>query len=64
MCFFYNFSDACWSADSADVLSQLTKGIVLQAQVAGYNSQNIPEIYLFACLGPNVSILLFIFVKS
>lgn len=45
--------DTCWSADSADILSQLTKGIVLQAQVAGYNSQNIPEIYLFACLGPN-----------
>ena len=62
--FFCNFSDTCWSADSADILSQLTKGIVLQAQVAGYNSQNIPEIYLFACLGPNVSILLFMFVKS
>ncbi|KAM7347224.1 A-kinase anchor protein spoonbill [Cochliomyia hominivorax] len=45
--------DTCWSADSADILSKLTKGIVLQAQVAGYNSQNIPEIYLFACLGPN-----------
>lgn len=45
--------DSCWTADAADILSKLTKGIVLQAQVAGYNSHNIPEIYLFACLGPN-----------
>ncbi|KAI8120373.1 mitochondrial, A-kinase anchor protein 1 [Lucilia cuprina] len=45
--------DTCWSAESADILSKLTKGIVLQAQVAGYNSQNLPEVYLFACLGPN-----------
>ncbi|KAH8386426.1 hypothetical protein KR093_000418, partial [Drosophila rubida] len=45
--------DNNWSADSADILNKLTKGIVLQAQVAGYNSHNIPEIYLFASLGPN-----------
>ncbi|KAH8276637.1 hypothetical protein KR044_000616, partial [Drosophila immigrans] len=42
-----------WSTDAADILSKLTKGVVLQAQVAGYNSHNIPEIYLFASLGPN-----------
>lgn len=48
--------DDTWSADAADILNKLTKGIVLQAQVAGYNSHNIPEIYLFASLGPNVSI--------
>ncbi|KAH8292713.1 hypothetical protein KR018_004163, partial [Drosophila ironensis] len=42
-----------WSIESADILNNLTKGIVLQAQVAGYNSHNIPEIYLFASLGPN-----------
>lgn len=45
--------DSCWSPEAADILCKLTKGIVLQAQVAGYNSHNIPEIYLFACLGPN-----------
>jgi len=44
-----------WSIEAAEILNQLTKGIVLQAQVAGYNSHNIPEIYLFASLGPNVS---------
>ncbi|XP_030382079.1 A-kinase anchor protein 1, mitochondrial [Scaptodrosophila lebanonensis] len=45
--------DKTWSVEAADILNQLTKGIVLQAQVAGYNSHNIPEIYLFATLGPN-----------
>ncbi|EDV91883.1 A-kinase anchor protein 1, mitochondrial [Drosophila grimshawi] len=45
--------DDTYSADAADILNKLTKGIVLQAQVAGYNSHNIPEIYLFASLGPN-----------
>lgn len=58
------FSDSYLSPESADVLCRLTKGIVLQAQVAGYNAHNIPEIYLFACLGPNVSILLFYLKKS
>uniref|UniRef100_A0A1A9WAV1 Tudor domain-containing protein n=1 Tax=Glossina brevipalpis TaxID=37001 RepID=A0A1A9WAV1_9MUSC len=45
--------DSCWTPDAADILCKLTKGIVLQAQIAGYNSLNVPEIYLFACLGPN-----------
>lgn len=52
------YTDETWSVDAADILSKLTKGIVLQAQVAGYNSHNIPEIYLFASLGPNVSKML------
>ncbi|EDW53076.1 GM12645 [Drosophila sechellia] len=45
--------DGTWSIEAAEILNQLTKGIVLQAQVAGYNSHNIPEIFLFASLGPN-----------
>ncbi|XP_061399312.1 A-kinase anchor protein 1, mitochondrial [Musca vetustissima] len=45
--------DSSWTPESADILCRLTKGIVLQAQIAGYNSHNIPEIFLFACLGPN-----------
>ncbi|XP_068154867.1 A-kinase anchor protein 1, mitochondrial [Drosophila tropicalis] len=45
--------DKTWSVEAAEILNKLTKGIVLQAQVAGYNSHNIPEIYLFASLGPN-----------
>uniref|UniRef100_A0A1B0B653 Tudor domain-containing protein n=1 Tax=Glossina palpalis gambiensis TaxID=67801 RepID=A0A1B0B653_9MUSC len=45
--------DSCWTPEAADILCKLTKGIVLQAQIAGYNSLNVPEIYLFACLGPN-----------
>ncbi|CAD7077282.1 unnamed protein product [Hermetia illucens] len=42
-----------WSTEAATILYELTKGIVLQAQVVGYTSENIPEIYLYACLGPN-----------
>jgi len=57
--FSWCITDDTWSADAAVILNKLTKGIVLQAQVAGYNSHNIPEIYLFASLGPNVSIYLF-----
>ncbi|EDW81839.1 uncharacterized protein Dwil_GK25472 [Drosophila willistoni] len=45
--------DKTWSVEAAEILNKLTKGIVLQAQVAGYNSHNVPEIYLFASLGPN-----------
>ncbi|KAI8035449.1 A-kinase anchor protein 1, mitochondrial [Drosophila gunungcola] len=45
--------DETWSIEAAEILNHLTKGIVLQAQVAGYNSHNLPEIYLFASLGPN-----------
>ncbi|XP_011195171.1 A-kinase anchor protein 1, mitochondrial [Zeugodacus cucurbitae] len=44
--------DSTWPPEAAEMLYQLTRGIVLQAQVAGYNSHNIPEIYLYAYLGP------------
>lgn len=62
--YFFLSLDSCWTPEFADILCRLTKGIVLQAQIAGYNSHNIPEIFLFACLGPNVSILLFYLKKS
>uniref|UniRef100_A0A0K8TRY6 Putative a kinase anchor protein n=1 Tax=Tabanus bromius TaxID=304241 RepID=A0A0K8TRY6_TABBR len=42
-----------WSYESICVLRQLTDGVVLQAQVAGYSLDNLPEIYLYACLSPN-----------
>ncbi|XP_004520187.1 A-kinase anchor protein 1, mitochondrial isoform X2 [Ceratitis capitata] len=45
--------DSIWSQEAAEVLGYLTGGIILQAQIAGYNSLNIPEVYLFANLGPN-----------
>lgn len=46
-------TDIEWSEKSTEILYNLTKGIILQAQVVGYTSENIPEVYLYACLGPN-----------
>lgn len=54
---FLILSEESWSPKSGEVLYNLTRGNVLQAQVAGYTSDNIPEIYLYASIGPNVSIL-------
>lgn len=42
-----------WSYESIRVLRQLTDGVVLQAQVAGYSLDNLPEVYLYACLSPS-----------
>ncbi|KAL5275882.1 AKAP1 family protein [Megaselia abdita] len=46
-------NEESWSPKSGEVLYNLTRGVVLQAQVAGYNSDNTPEIYLYASIGPN-----------
>lgn len=34
---------------------QLSQGRVLQAQVAGYTVDGLPEVFLYATLGPDVS---------
>uniref|UniRef100_U5EQ12 Putative a-kinase anchor protein 1 n=1 Tax=Corethrella appendiculata TaxID=1370023 RepID=U5EQ12_9DIPT len=41
-------NDSTWSAEAADILHNLTSGLILQAQVAGYSVDGIPEIYLYA----------------
>lgn len=45
-----------WSPEATDLIYELTEGKVVYAQVAGYTCDNIPEIYLYTTLGPNVSI--------
>lgn len=42
-----------WSPEAAEVLDMLTKGIILQAQVAGYSSEGWPEVLLYACISPD-----------
>lgn len=37
-----------WLKEASEVLYSLTKGLILQAQVAGYTAEGLPEIYLFA----------------
>lgn len=39
-----------WTKEASEVLYSLTKGLILQAQVAGYTAEGLPEIYLFASL--------------
>ncbi|XP_063707144.1 A-kinase anchor protein 1, mitochondrial [Culicoides brevitarsis] len=38
-----------WVPEASEVLYSLTSGIVLQAQVAGYSQDGLPEVYLYAC---------------
>lgn len=47
-----------WAPEAADVLKMLTNGIILQAQVAGYSSDGLPEVFLYACIAPDVSIII------
>lgn len=42
-----------WVPEAATVLQQLTKGIILQAQVAGYSTDGLPEVFLYACIAPD-----------
>lgn len=42
--------DAGWSPAASEALYSLSKGLILQAQVAGYTAEGLPEIYLYASL--------------
>lgn len=42
--------DFGWSPEASEVIHNLSKGLILQAQVAGYTAEGLPEIYLFASL--------------
>ncbi|XP_059618520.1 KH domain-containing protein akap-1 [Phlebotomus argentipes] len=42
-----------WAPMAAEVLQSLTHGMVLQAQVAGYTPEGLPEVFLYANYGPD-----------
>lgn len=42
--------DSGWSPEASEVLRSLSKDLILQAQVAGYTAEGLPEILLFATL--------------
>lgn len=42
--------DSGWTPEASEALYSLTKGLILQAQVAGYTPEGLPEVYLFASL--------------
>lgn len=49
------FSGGEWAQEAGDFVLQFGSGRVLQAQVAGYTDEGLPEVLLYAILGPDVS---------
>lgn len=50
--------DGEWCKEAADTLHSLTHGVIMQAQVAGYSQDNLPEVLLFVSIAKDVSIFL------
>lgn len=44
-----------WSQEAAETVLKFTGGVVLQAQVAGYTDDNVPEILLYVTISKDVS---------
>lgn len=42
--------DESWSAEATELFRRLTSNAIMQAQVAGYTDEGIPEIYLFSSI--------------
>ena len=45
-----------WSKESIDTITSFTSGVILQAQVAGYTQDDVPEVLLFVSISKDVSI--------
>lgn len=56
---FIPYAGGLWSEEASRLIVELTQFRTLQAQIAGYTDNGIPEIYLYSFLGPNVSIIYF-----
>lgn len=44
-----------WSKEAGDTIKNFTQGVILQAQIAGYNQDELPEVYLFVTITKDVS---------
>lgn len=44
-----------WSKEAADTIQTYSTGRILQAQIAGYTQDDLPEVYLFASITKDVS---------
>lgn len=44
-----------WSQLAADTVTSFTQGVILQAQIAGYTQDDLPEVFLFASITKDVS---------
>uniref|UniRef100_A0A8W7Q374 Tudor domain-containing protein n=1 Tax=Anopheles coluzzii TaxID=1518534 RepID=A0A8W7Q374_ANOCL len=49
-------SQNTWSEEATELFRRLTSNAIMQAQVAGYTAEGIPEIYLFSSIAKDVSI--------
>lgn len=43
-----------WSKEAADTIQAYSTGRILQAQIAGYTQDDLPEVYLFASITKDV----------
>lgn len=46
-----------WSPEAVETIHRFSSNVVLQAQVAGYTDDDVPEILLYVLIGKDVSIL-------
>lgn len=44
-----------WSKEAADTIASFTQGVILQAQIAGYTQDELPEVFLFVSITKDVS---------
>jgi A-kinase anchor protein 1 len=44
-----------WSKESIETIHNFTNGVILQAQVAGYTPDDVPEVFLFVSITKDVS---------
>lgn len=49
-----------WSKEAVDTIQSFTHGVVVQAQVAGYTSDDLPEVLLFVSITKDVSLTIII----
>lgn len=44
-----------WSEEAAETIKKFTQGVILQAQISGYNQDDLPEVFLFVTITKDVS---------
>jgi A-kinase anchor protein 1, mitochondrial len=45
-----------WSKEASDTILSFTNNVIIQAQVAGYTEENLPEVFLFVSITKDVSV--------
>lgn len=50
-----------WSQEAAETVCKFTGGVVMQAQVAGYTDDDVPEVLLYVSISKDVSINMHLF---